>query len=303
MRGPQSALFGRNTLGGVINVTSARPSLSDWSGARQRAAGELRRARRRAAACRVRSRPARVGVGVSFKYGRRDGYTVNIVTGNDLDIRDRRFSARRSCCGRRRASGRRGVIVTGERARDGDYALSDLGGLRTNPFRDRARLRGAHRSRHRWRRRSWRDGQARASTSRRPQASCAGRRRTPPTSTTRRCRWCAATTARRASSSRRRCASRRRRTRRSGSRTALPLRWQAGVFLFTQNYEQDAVNTFAPFVLSPFIRLRRRASTRPQSALDDVGVGVYGQGTVTVGEPRRSDGRRARRPRDARTRR
>ncbi len=32
VRGPQSALFGRNALGGLINVTSARPSLSDWTG-------------------------------------------------------------------------------------------------------------------------------------------------------------------------------------------------------------------------------------------------------------------------------
>ena len=32
VRGPQSALFGRNTLGGLINVTSARPSLSKWTG-------------------------------------------------------------------------------------------------------------------------------------------------------------------------------------------------------------------------------------------------------------------------------
>ena len=31
IRGPQSALFGRNTLAGVINVVSARPSLTDWS--------------------------------------------------------------------------------------------------------------------------------------------------------------------------------------------------------------------------------------------------------------------------------
>jgi iron complex outermembrane receptor protein len=32
VRGPQSSLFGRNTLAGVINVASARPSLSEWTG-------------------------------------------------------------------------------------------------------------------------------------------------------------------------------------------------------------------------------------------------------------------------------
>src|SRR5687767_13803018 len=32
VRGPQSPLFGRNTLGGIVNVTTARPSLSEWSG-------------------------------------------------------------------------------------------------------------------------------------------------------------------------------------------------------------------------------------------------------------------------------
>ena len=31
------------------------------------------------------------------------------------------------------------------------------------------------------------------------------------------------------------------------------LKWQAGLFLFTQNYTQDAVNNYSPFVLSPFI--------------------------------------------------
>src|SRR5687767_3286650 len=31
-RGPQSSLFGRNTLGGLVNVLTARPSLTRWTG-------------------------------------------------------------------------------------------------------------------------------------------------------------------------------------------------------------------------------------------------------------------------------
>src|SRR6185295_5145047 len=30
VRGPQSALFGRNSLGGLINIASSRPSLTNW---------------------------------------------------------------------------------------------------------------------------------------------------------------------------------------------------------------------------------------------------------------------------------
>src|SRR6185295_407548 len=32
VRGPQSALYGRNALGGVINIASTRPSLTSWTG-------------------------------------------------------------------------------------------------------------------------------------------------------------------------------------------------------------------------------------------------------------------------------
>ena len=58
------------------------------------------------------------------------------------------------------------------------------------------------------------------------------------------------------------------------------LKWQSGVFLFTQNYQQDAVNTLAPYVLSPFIRVPVNQYS-PVSDLDDFGLGVFGQGTVT----------------------
>ena len=30
------------------------------------------------------------------------------------------------------------------------------------------------------------------------------------------------------------------------------LRWQSGVFLFTQSYDQDAINNYSPFVVAPF---------------------------------------------------
>ena len=53
VRGPQSALFGRNTLGGLVNITSARPSMSSVD---RHAVGAVRqsrhlgRSRRRSAA-------------------------------------------------------------------------------------------------------------------------------------------------------------------------------------------------------------------------------------------------------------
>jgi iron complex outermembrane receptor protein len=61
------------------------------------------------------------------------------------------------------------------------------------------------------------------------------------------------------------------------------LRWQAGVFVFTQDYEQDAVNGFSPFVLSPFLTFPVTQHS-PQSTLEDRGIGVYGRGTFTIRE-------------------
>ena len=90
VRGPQSALFGRNTLGGVINIASERPSLSDWSGNALRAVRQFRDTRRSAARRRVRS-ATRVALGFSAGHSARDGFTVNDITGNDLDSRSATF--------------------------------------------------------------------------------------------------------------------------------------------------------------------------------------------------------------------
>ena len=61
------------------------------------------------------------------------------------------------------------------------------------------------------------------------------------------------------------------------------LKWQTGVFLFTQNYQQDAVNTYSPYLLSQFIPFPVNEYS-PVSELDGFGLGVFGQGTVTFKE-------------------
>jgi iron complex outermembrane receptor protein len=68
-----------------------------------------------------------------------------------------------------------------------------------------------------------------------------------------------------------------------GLSDAVSLKWQSGVFFFTQNYDQDAVNIFSPFVLSSFVGFPVSQHS-PQSALDDRGIGIYGQGTATFNE-------------------
>ena len=80
VRGAQSALFGRNTLGGVVNVVSRRPSLSGWTGRVTSPFGSNKEFGIEATA----SGPLvtdRVGATFSFDYGRRDGITENTVTG------------------------------------------------------------------------------------------------------------------------------------------------------------------------------------------------------------------------------
>jgi iron complex outermembrane receptor protein len=277
IRGPQSALFGRNTLAGVINVVSARPSLSNWSyGASVPFANFDGRELRAGVSGPLAA--GRVGVSGAMAYGRRDGFTRNVVTGNDVDHRSA-FAGKGQLLWTPSAMWETRVIVNGERARDGDYALNDLEAVRTTPFQV-ARDFDGHTDR---------DVMATTVLARR-----AGGRINLSTTTgfvnwktvdetdldytplplirrsntedsfqfTQEVRVVSAPNAPwRASAD-------------------VPVRWQAGVFLFTQNYEQDAVNTYSPFVLNPSVTFPVSQHT-PQSALDDVGLGVYGQATAT----------------------
>ena len=277
VRGPQSALYGRNALGGVINVISARPGLKAWTGGVAGPFGNFNNGELRATASGpLKTNTLAVGVGIG--YSGHDGYTTNDVTGHDLDSRSAVFGKGQVLWLPAKRWEVRGMF-SGERARDGDYALNDLGALRTNPFHASRNVEGY--------------------TNRNIVSPTLRVGRTGPkvdfSATTGFVWWKTEDLT-------------------DLDYTALPLftrnnaekafqfteevrfasaknapivladhvtmRWQAGVFIFTQGYEQDAVNNFSPFVLSQFINFAV-AQHSPQSTLDDRGLGVYGQGTWT----------------------
>jgi iron complex outermembrane receptor protein len=277
VRGPQSALFGRNTLGGLINVVSARPSLTAWSGQVAVPFGNYDAREVRAAA----SGPLndRLALGVSFGHAQRDGFTTNTLTGSDLDYR-KSTSGKAQLLWTPAANWEARVILNAERARDGDYALSDLGGLRQQHHETARDFEG----------RTDRDLFStsiltRRETSRFALSTTTGIVRwktqdrtdldyTPLPLITRdnteeTVQFTQEVRLASAPSASVRIAD------------AVSLGWQVGGFLFTQNYEQLAVNAFSPFVLSPFVGFQV-SQISPDADLDDVGASLYGQGTFTV---------------------
>jgi len=279
VRGPQSALFGRNALGGIVNVTSRRPSLSSWTG---RATMPLASDGGRDVTAAV-SGPlaATVGLGVAITYGQRNGFTTNSLTGNTIDDRSA-FEGKAQVMWTPAAGWETRVLVSGERARDGDYALADLDSLRSEPFTVARDFEG----------RSDRDIFAATILNRREGS------RFTFSSATGIVRWQTQDVTD-LDYSPLPLATRDNLERglqftqelRLASSDAAPfvlsdnigLTWQAGVFLFTQDYSQEAVNAYAPFVLSPQITFPV-SQTTPQSALDDVGMGLFGLVTTTFHE-------------------
>jgi iron complex outermembrane receptor protein len=278
VRGPQSPLFGRNTLGGVINVMSRQPTFGKWTGQLSVPFGNYSAwdIRGNASGTLIEDTLSASG---AFSYAARDGFTVNDVTGNDLDSRGA-FSGKGQLLWKPAEGWLARVIVSGERARDGDYGLNDLEALRSNPYRSSRDYEG------------YANRDIFGTTILAEHTSATLR----VTSTTGFVKWTTEDST-------------------DLDYSAMPLvvrnnteddfqftqevrvapvtpvrlsanaalRWQAGAFLFTQNYQQDAVNTIAPFVLSPFVGVPVNQYS-PVSELDDVGFGIFGQGTVTFKE-------------------
>jgi iron complex outermembrane recepter protein len=277
VRGPLSALYGRNALGGVINISSGRPAMTSWKGSVVAPFGNFGAADFRATASGpVIADTLAVGVGVG--YARRDGYTTNDLTGHDLDSRSAAFG-KAQMLWRPDTRWEARALLTIERARDGDYALNDVAALRANPFHASRNVEGY----------THRDIVAPTFLVRR------SGERVDFSSATGFLKWktddltdldyTAAPIATRSNAEEDFQFTEE--VRLSSAKAApialsnrIALKWQAGVFLFTQNYTQDAVNSYSPFVLSPFITFPVSQHT-PQAALDDRGLGVYGQGTFT----------------------
>jgi iron complex outermembrane recepter protein len=277
VRGPQSALFGRNTLGGVVSLATARPSLGRWSGQASVPFGSANARDVRLSA----SGPVAGGLalGVSYGHGERDGFTTNDVTGKTVDTRSADFGKVQALWIPTPKWETR-LVVSGERDRDGDYALADLGQVRSRPFHvardyagstDRTVWSTVASVRH--------EGAQVAFTSTTGYVSWDARDRTDldyspmPLMT-------------RDNGERDRQFTEEVRVASAAAALArlsdgVTLAWQSGLFLFTQQYSQNAVNTFAPYVLSPYVPVSVSQQS-PLSDLDDAGVGVYGQAVLTV---------------------
>jgi iron complex outermembrane receptor protein len=276
VRGPQSALFGRNTLGGLINVLSERPSLSGWRGEVAAPFGNFGAFDLRGSV----SGPItdRLAIGVSAGHSEREGFTVNPVTGNDLDSRSANFAKAQVLFTPSQRWQTR-VLVSGEDAEDGDYALNDLAEVRRAPFQAMRDFEGF----------TNRDVFNTTIVNRYEST------RLSVTATTGFVNWntedqtdldyTPLPLARRSNleeafqfTQEVRVASAPSHTLSLGDSTTL--RWQAGLTLFTHDYNQNAVNSLAP---SPFVPIAVQ-QTSPRAALDDAGVGLYGQGTMTFEE-------------------
>lgn len=131
IRGPQGALFGRNTVGGLINIASRRPSLTTWGGEMETTFGNYNLYDFRG---RVTGPLIQDQLGFSFAggYSERDGYTRDTVSGADIDNRSAYFGKGQFLWTPNEDLEVR-FILAGESSRDGDYALNDLAALRRTP--------------------------------------------------------------------------------------------------------------------------------------------------------------------------
>ncbi|MCD6051882.1 MAG: TonB-dependent receptor, partial [Verrucomicrobia bacterium] len=274
VRGPQGALYGRNTVGGLIDIRSLKPSLTDWDGGIQATYGnyEYKDVRIDFGGPITADK---VGLSLSGGYSGRDGYTQNVATGADIDNREAVFGKGQLLFAPNENWEVR-LIVAGETADDGDYALGDLNAIRANPHQVNRNAPGSA-TRDIFSTSllaNYRGGSVdfdsitgivgwetvdttdiayaltpvspvilRSNTEKAGQFSQEFRVSSPADAPLE-------------------------------LGDSLSLKWQTGVLLFTQNYEQTAINNIPAFF----------SASQEVSELNDFGAGIYGQTTLTAFE-------------------
>ena len=279
LRGSQSDLYGRNTIGGLINITSRTPFLTGWHADAQGEYGNYNFQEFQLSL----SGPIianQLGLGLGGGYTARDGYTVNDFTGHRLDSRSDFF-------GKGQLLWQLGndwdirFFMSGELDHDGDYALGDLQAIRANPHHVSHDFEGyTHRNivaptlwvEHKngkvdftmitglvsWQTEDMTDLDYTSD----PSLYSTRNNSEKEIQFTEELRLASSKDAP------------------IELGEAFKLKWQTGLFVFTQYYEQDAFNNLSSAFagLGPGFRL-----TQQQNAnLQDVGTGIYGQTTLTA---------------------
>jgi iron complex outermembrane receptor protein len=282
VRGPQSPLFGRNTLGGIVNVTTARPSMSAWTGSATVPFGNAGLWDARGNVSGPIGDKAAIGVAAGKQ--QRDGFTHNSITGHDLDSRDGTF-AKAQALFLPNANWEARVIYAYERNRDGDYALGDLSAIRIAPFRvardyegftnrdinnTTVNLRGTGQNFAiesttgfiKWKTEDSTD------LDYSPLPLATRNNLEEDTQFTQEIRIASPENA----------------PYQFGSfLTGASLKWQAGIEFFNQAYDQDAVNAFGAFVLNPQIGFPIEMHS-PEASIDSNGIGLFGRATLSVND-------------------
>ena len=275
VRGPRSSLFGRNTLGGLVNVTSVRPSTAKWDGAFSVPFGNFSAWAARGAASGPNQREAESGLLV--RAGRAGRVHRQRRHRHDVDSRSG-TSLKAQALWKPAKNWEAQVIVSGERARDGDYALNDYDALRANPFHvsrdfeghtDRDIFNTTIQARHEGARVTmsantgfvtWKTQDV-TDLDYSPVPAVVRDNTEEDFQFTQEVRFASAKAA----------------PLRIADRAML--KWQAGAFFFTQNYDQNAVNNISPGLFGP-----PPVALHSPAELDDAGVGLFGQGTLTFNE-------------------
>jgi iron complex outermembrane receptor protein len=278
VRAPQNAFFGRNTLGGMIGVTTRKPSMSEWKRSVTVPIGNYSDWDAQLSA----SGPLADNLAVGLTLGRSQskGFTVNDVTGRILDRR-RLTYGKAHFWWTPTTEWEARLIVTGESARDGDNGLNDLNVVRRNPFRVERDFEGfMHRDILSSTLQTQRNGDVFSFStitgvvrwkthdatdldySLRPLFTRDDTEK--DLQLTQEVRLASGATPLRLADS-------------------VTMRWQGGALFVSQNYDQDAATSYPPFLLLPQLAVPSKLHL-PQSSLNDLGLGLYGQGTATFGE-------------------